>query len=182
MPHDDSTHPVEQAVKVLAEIHADNLRQVPRSQLGIEWLTNTIGRPWFAYTLVAFVLLWTVVDLAAAGLHHRFEAQSFPWLQLIVGTLSLMIAALILISETRQGRLADQRAQVTLQMALVIDRKAAKIIEMLESMRKDDPSLPDRQDSEAERMAEATDLRSAVDRLERETARAVEETPPEKGR
>jgi uncharacterized membrane protein len=173
-----SPHPVENAVKMLAEIHADTLRKVPRSQRGIEWLTATIGRPWFAYTLVAFVFLWTGVDVVAGRLHHRFDTPPFPWLQLIVGTLSLTLAALILISENRQGRLADQRAQVTLQLALVIDRKAAKIVELLETMRKDDPTLPDRDDSEAEQMAEATDLRTAVDRLETETARAVEESPP----
>jgi uncharacterized membrane protein len=176
MDDDKSAHPVDEAVKAIAEIHADTLRQVPRAQLGIEWLINAIGRPWFAYALVTFVALWMIVDLAAGRFHRRFDPQSFPWLELIVSMMSLMIAALILITENRQGRLADQREQVTLQMALVIDRKAAKIIELLESLRKDDPALPDRKDSQAERMAEATDLRSAVERLERETSRAVEES------
>jgi uncharacterized membrane protein len=160
----------------MAEIHADTLRRTPRSQLGIEWLIGTLGRPWFAYALIAFVALWVVVDLAAGHYGRQFDPQQFPWLELIVSTGSLMLAALILISENRQQRLADQREQVTLQMALVIDRKAAKIIELLENMRKDDPALPDRMDAEAERMAEATDLRSAVDRLERETNRAAEES------
>ncbi|HEY1429605.1 MAG TPA: DUF1003 domain-containing protein [Candidatus Tumulicola sp.] len=179
MAEDNSPHPVDEAVKALADIHADTLRHVPRSQLGIEWLINAIGRPWFAYALVAFVALWIGVDLGASRFNHRFDPQTFPWLELIVSTMSLMMAALILIGENRQGRLADQREQVTLQMALVIDRKAAKIIELLESMRKDDPALPDRNDRDAERMAQATDLRVAVDRLERETARAVEESAPE---
>ncbi|HEY1680930.1 MAG TPA: DUF1003 domain-containing protein [Candidatus Tumulicola sp.] len=178
MNDEKSPHPVENAVKMLAEIHADNLRRVPRSQRGIEWLTDTIGRPWFAYSLVAFVLLWSGVDIVAGRLHRPFDTGAFSWLQLIVGTFSLMMAALILISENRQGRLADQRAQVTLQLALVIDRKAAKIVELLETLRKDDPTLPDRNDSEAEQMAEATDLRTAVDRLETETARAVEKSSP----
>ena len=176
MDDDKSAHPVDEAVKAIAEIHADTLRRVPRAQLGIEWLISAIGRPWFAYGLVTFVAAWMIVDLVAGRFHHRFDPQSFPWLELIVSMMSLMIAALILITENRQGRLADQREQVTLQMALVIDQKAAKIIELLESMRKDDPTLPDRKDSQAERMAEATDLRSAVDRLERETTRAVKES------
>jgi uncharacterized membrane protein len=178
MDDDKSAHPVDEAVRAIAEIHADTPRQVPRSQLGIEWLIGAIGRPWFAYALVTFVALWVVVDLIAGRFHRPFDPQSFPWLELIVSMMSLMIAALILISENRQGRLADQREQVTLQMALVIDRKAAKIIELLENIRKDDPALPDRKDSQAERMAEATDLRSAVERLERET-RAVEESHPD---
>jgi uncharacterized membrane protein len=176
MDGDNSPHPVDEAVKAIAEIHADTLRRTPKSQLGIEWLIGTIGRPWFAYALLTFIVLWVVVDLAAGRFDRRFDPQQFPWLELIVSTMSLIMAALILISENRQQRLADQREQVTLQMALVIDRKAAKIIELLENMRKDDPALPDRQDAEAERMAEATDLRSAVDRLERETTRAAEET------
>jgi uncharacterized membrane protein len=179
MADDNTPHPVDQAVKELADIHADTLRHVPRSQRGIESLINSIGRPWFAYALVSFVALWISIDLLAGRFSHRFDPQTFPWLELIVSTMSLMMATLILIGENRQGRLADQRDQVTLQMALVIDRKAAKIIELLESMRKDDPALPNRDDREAEHMAQATDLRSAVDRLERETARVVEETTPE---
>jgi uncharacterized membrane protein len=176
MDDDTNVHPVDEAVKAIAEIHADTLRSVPRSQLGIERLTNAIGRPWFACALVAFVALWVIVDLLAGRFRHPFDPQTFPWLELIVSTMSLMMATLILITENRQGRLADQREQVTLQMALVIDRKAAKIIELLENMRKDDPALPDREDAEAERMAEATNLRSAVDRLERETTRATEQS------
>jgi uncharacterized membrane protein len=176
MDGDQSPHPVDEAVKAIAGIHADTLRRTPRSQLGIEALIGTIGRPWFAYALISFVALWVLADLLAARYARQFDPQQFPWLELMVSTGSLLLAALILISENRQQRLADQREQVTLQMALVIDRKAAKIIELLENMRKDDPALPNRKDAEAERMAEATDLRSAVDRLERETTRAAEES------
>ena len=132
MADDNTPHPVDQAVKALADIHADTMRHVPRSQRGIERLIGSIGRPWFAYALVSFVALWIAIDLLAGRFAHRFDPQTFPWLELIVSTMSLMMAALILISENRQGRLADQREQVTLQMALVIDRKAAKIVELLD--------------------------------------------------
>jgi uncharacterized membrane protein len=133
------------------------------AQRNIEWLTDRIGRPWFAYMLISFIVLWIAIDRIA---QHHFDNTSFSLLQLILSIVSVLIAVFILITENRQGDHADQRAKVTLQIALINEQKTAKIIELLEQQRKDSPHLPDREDKEANRMAEATDLRTAIEKLE----------------
>ncbi len=157
--------PIEQTVRSLAGVHAEHQRDVHPTQKNIEWLTARIGRPWFAYAIIAFIVLWIAVD-RFVGPPHRFDATTFPLLQLILTILSLLVVVFILITENRQGEHADQRAKITLQIALINEQKTAKIIELLEQQRKDDPHLPNREDKQADHMAQATDLRVAIEKLE----------------
>lgn len=165
MPTDSKEAPIEQTVRSLAGVHAEHQRELHPMQKNIEWLTSRIGRPWFAYAVIVFIALWIAID-RLVGPPHRFDGTAFPLLQLILTIFSLLIATFILITENRQGEHADQRAKVTLQIALINEQKTAKIIELLEQQRRDDPHLPNREDKEAKHMAEATDLRTAIEKLE----------------
>jgi uncharacterized membrane protein len=165
MPSDSKEAPIEQTVRSLAGVHAEHVRDLHPAQKNIEWLTSRIGRPWFAYAVIVFIVGWIALD-RIFGPQHRFDGVAFPLLQLILTILSLIIATFILITENRQGDHADQRAKITLQIALINEQKTAKIIELLEQQRKDSPHLPDREDKEAKHMAEATDLRTAIEKLE----------------
>jgi uncharacterized membrane protein len=157
--------PLDKAVKDLAEIRARQLEALPRSQIGIEWLTDRIGRPWFAYAIVIFIAAWIACDLAFLP-RARFDAPTFPLLQLLLSILALLMAIFILITENRQGEIAEKRAQLTLQLSLANEERAAKIIQLLEELRKDDPLLPDRHDEQAQEMSEAIDLHTAIDKME----------------
>jgi uncharacterized membrane protein len=48
----------------------------------------------------------------------------------------------------------------------VSEQKIAKIIELLERLRHDSPTVPNRRDEEATRMSEATDLRVALNEMD----------------
>lgn len=178
MATDPAQEPIEQVVNVLAELRAQNVREVPRAQLGIEWLTRKIGRPWFAYAVAFFVAGWIIGDVLAARIEGRaFDGlQQFPWLQIVLAIFSLMMTIFILITENRQGAIAERRAQATLQIALVSEQKIAKLIELIEQLRRDDPLVPNREDTVADRMAEATDLRTALDRLDEAEVKALDES------
>jgi uncharacterized membrane protein len=155
------------AVRVLAEIRAEGIRDAPTSQAGIERLTRLIGRPWLAYAVAIFLAAWIGSDILYAHIKgHPFDPARFPWLQFVVSLSSLIIAVLILITENHQGMIAERRAQVTLQIALVSEQKIAKVIELLEHLRRDDPHVPDRHDEQATRMAEATNLRVALNDMD----------------
>ncbi len=153
---------------ILAEIRAEGLRETKTSQMGIERLIRFVGRPWLAYALVIFLVAWLGADAVSVYLGGRaFDPSRFPWLQLVITVFSLTMTVLILIAENHQGMIAERRAQVTLQIALVSEQKIAKVIELIESLRRDAPGLPDRRDDVATRMAEATDLRGALVEMDR---------------
>ena len=165
---------MELAIRTLAELHAENLHALPSDQRGIERLTESLGRPWFAWAVCATVAVWISVNGAFSGMHRSvLDRPQFPWLELAVSLGSLLMTILILITQNRQNNTADRRAEVTLQIALVSEQKIAKIIELLQAMREDDPHLPQRDDRQASAMAQATDLRTAADELVRAQEEAI---------
>jgi uncharacterized membrane protein len=166
--------PLDKAVDALADIRAQQLQELPRSQLGIEWLTERIGRPWLAYTAVLFIIAWILGNTLTEPRSH-LDGRAFPFLQLLVGICALLIAIFILITENRQGAIAEKRAQLILQLSLANEERAAKIIALLEQMRRDDPALPNREDEEAKQMAQAIDLHTAIDKMEAADARINKE-------
>lgn len=159
--------PVDQALRTLDEMHQEHDREAPVLQLGIERVTRTLGRPWFAWVAGSFILVWIAVNIAEmlSG-RHPFDRPPFQGLKAIASLTSLMMSIFILITQNRQNRIAHRRAEITLQIAVVTEQKVAKTIELLQELREDAPSLPKRRDREAEAMAQTIDIREAAKKVD----------------
>jgi uncharacterized membrane protein len=72
------------------------------------------------------------------------------------------MGVLILSTQRRADQLASLRDQMTLELASVTERKVAKVIELLEELRRDSPELKDRIDHEARQMAERINPREML--------------------
>ena len=66
---------------------------------------------------------------------------------------AVLLTVLIPITQRREYALEERRSQLTLQLAILAERKNAKIIEMLENLRQDHPAIAKRVDEEAREMA-----------------------------
>jgi uncharacterized membrane protein len=71
----------------------------------------------------------------------------------------------ILTTQNRVAKLAQQRAQLDLQVNLIAEEKIAKLVALIEELRRDLPSVKDRKDSLAEAMTEAVDLHAVAGEL-----------------
>ena len=60
-------------------------------------------------------------------------------------------------AQRHENRLAEHRAQLTLQLAMVSEQKIAKLIELVERQRFDNPQMANRIDREAQEMAQSAD-------------------------
>ena len=160
-------NPVDLAAAALAEMHEEHHREVTSAQLGIERMTRALGRPWLAIAVIAFVVVWISVNLWYGAIAHRaFDRPQFPWLELIVSLASLLMTIIILITQNRQDAIAHRRAEVTFQLAVVTEQKVAKVIDLLEELRRDDPHVPDREDRIANAMSEPTDVLEAASKVD----------------
>jgi uncharacterized membrane protein len=130
-------------------------------------LIAAIGRPTTLLLLMAASALWIGGNLAAFRLGYApIDRPPFAILELAWTISALLLAVLILTSQRRDDRLAEQRASLTLQLALLSEQKTAKIIALLEELRRDLPSVPNRRDRESEAMGEAADAQSVLDAIE----------------
>ncbi len=73
---------------------------------------------------------------------------------------------MILINQRRDDELANRREQLTLELAILSEQKTAKIIQLIEEMRRDSPHLKDRTDIEAKDMSRPADPHSVLNAIE----------------
>lgn len=144
-----------QIVDENAEIKALFLQQAEADRtnlhLPIERFAKLAAQPAFIVTCLCLFGLWIAVntDLHLTG-HRAWDQPPFFWLQGLVTGFSLIITVTILIAQSRQGKIAEQRADLQLQVILLIGQRSAKLIELTEELRRDLPNVHDRHDEQAE--------------------------------
>jgi len=159
-PHIDET------VKAIAKLHADHRRQATPLQRVVEQMTAHMGRPRFVGLLTAVIVLWIVANAAMKALHKApFDSPPYPWLVALGELVALYLTVLILMTQRRERELVELRAQLTLELAITGEQKTAKIIELLEEMRRDNPLMTDRTDAQADAMSTPSDPESVLDAL-----------------
>jgi uncharacterized membrane protein len=90
---------------------------------------------------------------------------------------ALLMTTLVLITANRQTRNAEERSHLDLQVNLLAEHKVAKLIALVEELRRDLPMVRDRIDREADAMQEAVDPNAMIEAL----AGASEAEPPSRG-
>ncbi len=159
---------------VAMRMHAE--RKVSRHQRIIEKVSNILGRPGAVYTIILFVVLWITVN----GLHSplgltRFDAPPFSWLQGLISLSALIMTVAVLTTQNRQAKMTEQRRHLDLQITLLTERKVSKVIELIEELRRDLPSVTNRLDTEAEVMQEPIDPHTALSALNETLKEAAQE-------
>ena len=151
---------VADSVDAVAAFQLEHYHAATRLQRGIDRLTDGLGRPLAPILMVAAVAVW----VAAAGIATRggVNQPAFAWLELVATVAALLVSVLILVTQRREDELAERQSQLILQLALLADRKSAKIIALLEELRRDQPNVADRIDKESDEMATPADPKTVL--------------------
>jgi uncharacterized membrane protein len=160
---DELSEHVAHTVQTVASLRSRAQGRVSRHQRAVEVFTTTLGRPSALYVIMILVATWVGVNLS---LPRPPDPPPFFWLQGAVGLAAVLTATLILITQNRQTQEAEERSQLDLQVNLVAEQKITKVIELLEELRRDLPSVRDRVDSKADAMTEAVDATAVLTALE----------------
>ncbi len=167
--------PIGHNIEAIVALHTSAERNVPQHQRVLEVATTFFGRPAFLYVSLLVVALWILLNvLPHLGL-PQFDPPPFDLLQLSLGVISLPITIAVLIKQDRQEKLAEQRAQLSLQLNLLSEQKIAKLIGLIEELRRDLPNVKNRYDAEAEVMKQAADPQVVMDTLEKSLAEELAE-------
>src|SRR5882672_2464043 len=146
-----------QNVETIASLLARSEEQVNSHQRGIERVTAVIGRPATVYVFVLIIVVWTTSNAVMTAAGRPLDPPPFFWLQGAIGFLALMMSTVVLTTQNRLARLTEQRSHLDLQVNLLAEQKAAKIIELMEELRRDLPNVRNRVDRVADVMKEAVD-------------------------
>ena len=154
-------------VETLASLRTRAELGVSRHQRFIERFTGQIARPRSVYVMMLLVTCWVAVNAVSSRLGFRtVDPPPFAWMQGLIGLSALVMTTTILITQHRQSQQAEQRAQLELQLSLLAEQKVAKLIALIEELRRDMPSVHDRVDAVAEVMKEPVDPHAVLSALE----------------
>lgn len=135
---------------------------VDRHHRWIERAISSVGRPRTVYVILAVVVSWTLLNT----LGPRLDPAPFFWLQGCVSLYAALIATAVLVRQNREAKHDAQRDHLELQVNLLAEQKAAKIIALLEELRADLPNVRNREDREAEAMTQAIDAHEVISALD----------------
>ena len=148
------------SVDEVAAFHRDHYRSSSPLQRAIDGFNARLGRPVVVISIILGFGLWSAV--AALIGRGQIDQPSFAWLELAGTLASLLVSLLILVTQRRYDELAERRAQLTLDVALLADKKIAKTIALLEELRRDAPAVADRVDAESEEMSKPADTKTVL--------------------
>jgi len=148
---------IAETVDAIAWIHADHQLKRTGVERFIDNWTAGLARPAVLAAVLCGVALWIAINSLAPVVGYTIIDQPpFPWLSEALTFLGLIMGILILSTQRRADQLAELREQMTLELASVTERKVAKVIELIEELRRDSPYLENRTDQEATQMSVRT--------------------------
>ena len=149
---------VESTIAAIARLHAEHHERATPFERFTEGLTARARQPKFIAWLTLAVGGWMSVNLLLIFIGYRpIDAPPFAWLEEAVSLAALYMTVLIVSTQRRDDELASHRDQLTLQLSIQADQKAAKIIGLLEELRRDHPEIHDRIDHDAQAMSTPSD-------------------------
>jgi uncharacterized membrane protein len=141
---------ISQNIGAVLEFYSREDQKISGSQRVLERITLVIGKPVFLGFILLFVALWMLANGVLRWLGRAaFDPAPFFWLQGLVGLGALLTATVVLSKQNRLAKLAEQRAHLDLKVTLLTEQKAAKLIDLLEELRRDLPNVKNRHDPEA---------------------------------
>jgi uncharacterized membrane protein len=160
-----------ETIESVADLERGAERHLSSHQRWIERTASAVGRPRAVYCTLAFVAAWMSINSLLAVAGRAFDPPPFAYLDCVISLAALLMTIVILTTENRMNLHDARRDRLDLQINLLNERKISKVIEMLEALRRDSPTVPNRHDPEARNMGRAADPAAIV--------RAIDERMPD---
>ena len=157
---------IEETIQSIARLHAEHRANATQHQRVVDRITSLLSRLVFIAVLTIVVVGWLGLNGFAVSLGYRpLDLPPFSWLSGAASLASLYLVVLILTTQRRDDRLTQRRELLNLELAILSEQKTAKVVALLEELRRDSPAVRDRVDKQADVMARPADPQSVIDAI-----------------
>jgi uncharacterized membrane protein len=154
---------VDKAVRSVTQLHSEHHGRATTPQRAVNRITAVMARPWFITVVGLSVAAWIVANLIVSRLGLQpIDPPPFAWLEVTATLFSLFLVVLLLVAQKHEDELNAHRDTLTLELSILSEHKIAKVIQLLEELRRDSPHVQDRADPQADEMAEPADAGSVL--------------------
>src|SRR5258706_1053441 len=96
-------------------------------------LTAFSGSMAFAYIHAGWFVVWVIINLGWTPV-HKFDPFPFGLLTLIVSLEAIFLSTFVLISQNRQARIADERADLDLHINLLAEHEITRVLTLVDAI------------------------------------------------
>jgi uncharacterized membrane protein len=129
-----------------------------------DFLTSLFGTAIFLTINILFFSFWIITNTPEFGF-VPYDPFPYGLLTMIVSLEAIVLAVIILISQNRQGRIADIRQKMDFEIDVRVEEEVTKILEILQEIRVHTGSKP-KADPDLARMTRVTDVEKIREALE----------------
>ena len=154
-------------------------RQQEKARTGLQEriadaITAFAGSMKFVYLHLAIYGLWILVNLGWLPLLPPFD-RTFVVLAMVASVEAIFISTFVMISQNRMARIADQRADLDLQISLLSEHEITRLVTLVTEIAQR-MDLPSAQDPELRELAKNVAPERVLDRMQ-EAERRVDNSP-----
>ena len=132
MPDTTLSDAARRNVAAVRELAAEVRRGRTRLDRATDAISGFAGTPWFLAAQALAVGGWVAVN-ALPGL-GRFDPFPFEFLNFLLAVEAILLSTIVLMAQNRQGRAAVEQAELHLQIGLLAEQEATKMLEMLRAI------------------------------------------------
>jgi uncharacterized membrane protein len=156
-------HVLEETVREVAALEAKERNKERIQDRVADRITAAMGSMTFLGINVVCFAVWIVLNLP--GMPTQFDPFPFSFLTIFVPFEAIILAVFVLISENAQGRRADRRARLEMQVTILAEREISKLVGLVAEMHKH-LGLQGHVSEEVSEMQRATSLEQVADAVE----------------
>ena len=164
---DDLPVTSDDTVETMARKYAEHYRRAHPIQKLVTYTASIAANPAFVGVLTVAMAGWIGINLylKVSG-RTPFDPPPFYYLSAAASVCALYLTAMILSARAHDDELSLRREQLNMHLAILGERKSAKIIQLLEELRLNSPEQSNAVDDEAASMSRPVDPEALLDKID----------------
>jgi uncharacterized membrane protein len=126
-PHPEMTRILDRNITALLSRRREEDRRKPRTERIADRITAFTGSMHFVYLHLFIFGLWIVINLGWIPFIPRFD-PSFVVLAMAASVEAIFLSTFVLITQNRMAAMADQRADLDLQISLLAEHEITRLL------------------------------------------------------
>jgi uncharacterized membrane protein len=164
-------------IEAIAQLEQEMLRQRTGLDRVSDAISAFVGSIQFVIAHAIGIFAWMVLNAVLLYWQSAFDPYPFVFLNLVLGVETVFLSTFVLMSQNRQNHQADRWAHLDLQVSLLAEQEATKMLQMLQQICDQVGLKQMAKDKELKEMVQTTHVEVLAEELA-EAREAEEETPP----
>jgi uncharacterized membrane protein len=155
-----------QSIRAVSDLEHEALARRTAAEIFSDFVVSQGGRPWVIALHALWFGGWMFWNSGRVPGVRAFDPYPYMGLTTIVSLEAIFLSLFILVSQNRATRRADERAHLDLQINLMAEREATKMLSLLQALCAHH-GLAEAADSEVDEMLRQTEPASIARELEK---------------